>query len=738
MDESIHMAKFSDTCKQPEQPIYERYRDAVSIYRKWFAENQFDIIVLPNGDIGITAKFKVDAGSDSLIDNREPVVIGLSSQDLENSDPYVFPDRLDFPFEYFPHINFPHDGLPATLCLTRENFKEWFVEHTFNDYLQLIKKWFDDAAKGNLIKTKQGDFFESFRIQNPSQFFFRVPFEDSYLENCTVRKTIYYPLFSQDKETGFILTGDIGKNDFKDCYGLGMLFTRPANEVCEKWYIKYPKTISEMIRFIVENDFEWDIEGLAKILGDKNITPEVLLFQLAFIRPAKIIGKHTRIDYLTFSIKTSDLLSNNQDGEVQEVQVIDLLVTDFAKYLSATDDIMAKKNILILGCGAVGSKLIYHFVRSGICNLTICDNDFMAPHNICRHALSHHQFFTKKVKLIEIELRSMYPRVYLPIKTIDDDVLDWLPNQDLSQYDLIIDATASASVMRCIDSIRDNITVPIVVFALSEGGKIGHLYINRDSTTLCADFYMLLVREAIINDDLSEWIIKEKDYSLDYVRIGEGCHSNTMVLGDDIITMHTASASKAIRKIDTFTENQALFTFIGNSYPGEIYSDRYILDKMVSIKCSNANDWEVRIPASLLNDIRSRAGKVSPKETGGYLMGCIEEKYKRIYVLHTYIPKASYNSKTLLRLSTNGWKDNHDKVVNRTAGTLVYLGDWHSHPVGSLEMSDTDIITNYTIIVEEIVSPLGLCVITNTKETKAYILNPNVKVIFVKDNPDKE
>ncbi|MCM1141697.1 MAG: ThiF family adenylyltransferase [Muribaculum sp.] len=725
------MAKFSDTCKRPEKAIYEQYWNVVSPYKERFADNRFDIIVLPNGNIGITGKIKVDAGSDSLLDNREPVVIGLPSHDIENCEPYVFPDRLDFPFENFPHINFPHDSLPATLCLTREDFMEWFVEHTFNDYLVLIEKWFDDAAKGNLIKTKQGDFFEPFHLQNPTRYFFRVPFEDSYMEKCAVRNTLYYPLFSEDKESGLILTGEIGRKDFKDCYGLGMLFTRPANEVCEKWFIKYPKTIGEMIRFIVENRFEWDIKGLTQILEDQNISPEILLFQLAFVRPTKVIGKHTRIDYLTFSIKTSDLFANKQNGEVQEVQVIDLLVPDFAKYLSATEESMTNKNILVLGCGTVGSKLIYHLVRSGVCHLTICDNDFISPHNICRHAISKYSFFTKKVKLVEKELRSMYPRVYLPIKSIDEDILKWLPTQDLAQYDLIIDATASAAVMRCVDSHRKDISAPIVQFALSEGGNIGHLYVNRDPETLCSDFYMFLVREAITNDNLSEWIIKEKDYSLDYVRIGEGCHSNTMVLGDDIISAHTASASQAIRKIDSLINNQALFTFMGDSYPGEIYSDRYMLDKMVSIKCSNADDWEVRIPSSLLNDMRNRAGRVLPKETGGYLMGCIEEKYKQIYVLHTYIPKSSYNSKTRLRLSTSGWKSEHDRVSNRTAGTLVYLGDWHSHPTGSLEMSDTDIFTNYTIIVNEIESDLGICIITNTHGTIAHVIYPNAKVIVI-------
>ncbi len=728
------MAKFSDTCKQPDPVQNERYRSVICRYKERFAENVFDLVVLPNGDIGIVCKIKVDAGSDSLLDCREPIVIGIDSDDLENCEPYVFPDRLDFPFEQLPHINPPTNGLPATLCLTREAFTEWYVEHTFDDFIRCIKKWFDDAAMENLIKVKQGDSFEPFRSHNPTQIFFRTPYEDKWIEQCVVRKTIYYPLSTLEKEDDFILVGNITDSIKEECYGLGMLFVKPASEICNNWFVEYPRTINDMIKFIVDNGFYWDIHKLVEVMRDKNIKPEILLFQMAFVRPTNIIGKHTRIDYLTFSIKTSDLISGNLDSLVREVEVYDLLVPDFANFLSATDMEMAKKNILILGCGAIGSKLIYHFVRCGICNLTICDNDILAPHNLCRHGVSSFRLFGKKVKVVEKELRGIYPRVTLPIKTVDEDILEWLPAQDLSKYDLIIDATASASVMRCIDSIRDMINSPIVIFALSERGNIGHLYINQSKTTLCSDFYMQLVREAITNQDLSEWISLEAEYSLDYVRVGEGCHSNTMILGDDIISSHTASASQAIRKIDSLKGDQALFTFIGMSYPGEIYSDRYLLDPMESFKCSNENDWEVRIPKSLLEEMRNRAGRVSPKETGGYLMGWVEEKYKRIYVLHTYIPKNSYNTKSRLRLSTTGWKSEHDKVLARTSGNLVYIGDWHSHPIGSLEMSDTDIFTNYTIIVKEIESPMGLCVITNTSDTKAYILNPNARVILLENH----
>lgn len=113
-------------------------------------------------------------------------------------------------------------------------------------------------------------------------------------------------------------------------------------------------------------------------------------------------------------------------------------------------------------------------------------------------------------------------------------------------------------------------------------------------------------------------------------------------------------------------------------------------------------------------------------------MGAIEEKHKRIYILHTFVPKASYHSRSRLRLSTNGWKQEYNKVCKRTASILQYLGDWHSHPQGSLEMSVTDVLTCYEIKTEEINSKYGICLISNTHETIAYILTDEMTIVIAK------
>ncbi len=73
---------------------------------------------------------------------------------------------------------------------------------------------------------------------------------------------------------------------------------------------------------------------------------------------------------------------------------------------------------------------------------------------------------------------------------------------------------------------------------------------------------------------------------------------------------------------------------------------------------------KVRIPASLLNEIKKSCRKsFSQKRLVATLWECIERKYKRIYVLHTYIPSLIQFKNFLLRLSLMEWKDN--QVISR-------------------------------------------------------------------------
>ena len=694
-----------------------------------FYKETYQLVQMPTGNIGIRIRISTGAGSDSILIQNEPVVIEICGENINHCKLYVYPDRKNFPFDYFPHINFPVTPMQPTLCLTREDFVDWYAEHTFTDYIELIHKWFKDANKGNLIKIKDEDFYEPFRVNSPDGLLLRMPYEDIFIEKLISHLTLCFSIANR-KDGIYYCNIMVSPSDATE---VGVLLCRPARDICHTWFINRPKTLEELFAFFDNNNFKPNKKKIdEKIAQSQKATS--IFFHIAFKRPTRIIEKTTSIDFLTFKVSKEDYVNNKLDSKVSEVQVMDIANIDLARHISATSNNIADKKILLLGCGAIGSKLAYHLYRSGICDLTICDNDIMLSHNVFRHALTNFNLCGSKVKLVKKELDSMYACNLYPIKTVEEDINDWLPKAQLKGYDLIIDATASASVFRCIDELSPRISCPIIHFALSDSGKVGLVYIRSNKSSLLSDYYMQLARLAIEDEDLSKWLHNERSYNYDWVRIGEGCHSNTMILSDDIISSHTAIASSIIRHLfDEYLQNTVYLSFANIEYVGQMFTDKYIIPSFIEFQCDNDEKWRVRIPSDLLQDIQLQAKIAGNKEVGGYMMGNVDEKHKTIYVLHHYKPSDSKQKSTKLHLGIRGWKEEYKKVKEKTAFMLEYIGDWHSHPKGSLKMSTTDIITNYAIKTEEIPSNYGLCLITNSTKTTAHLLSPYIKVCLIRN-----
>lgn len=104
------------------------------------------------------------------------------------------------------------------------------------------------------------------------------------------------------------------------------------------------------------------------------------------------------------------------------------------------------------------------------------------------------------------------------------------------------------------------------------------------------------------------------------------------------------------------------------------------------------------------------------------MMGYVDTKYRRIYVLDSFKPKDSLRQTSRIELSMKGWKEHKETIKQRTSDTMHYLGDWHSHPAGSLLPSSIDKATFEYLITHEIDGIYGLGLITNTHEIKTYLL----------------
>lgn len=687
-----------------------------------FDDGCFKLVELDNDTIGLCGNINSYAHSKSVLRRIEPVVIAIRKTGWQTEVPFSFSDNPKFPFDKFAHINYQHGDYPPTFCLSRENIVDWYAEHSLKEYVELVAQWLRDAAKGRLMKITENDEFEPQRHHHVlDHILMRASYMDSILENQVPQCDLYsitiidkFPNLAYGEEHN----ADINSN------AVGVRLFAGRDYVDDTWYHQYPETLHQLYQFIVDKKYPLDMEHLKESLDENK---QFVYFQLALLRPVRIIGKNTRINYLCFRVSASDVLSDNLNATLEEVTLIDF--TDFtaAKHLSDTPDSIFMKKICILGCGAVGSKVAFHLYRSGISFLNLVDNDFLLPHNMVRHALSTYKpgyFVLHKASAIRRELNNMFYGMPPCAKSYNEDALTHISKPQEEPYDIIIDATASVHVMYGLDTISFPDKTRVVRVALSEGGNVGVTYLGIDNKQPLSDFYMEILSASLTNDEVYNWLSSERNNSTENIRVGEGCHSNTMRISDDTISAHAAIMSSAIRHIyEGGQYNRIILSFAHRDFPGSMHTCTLPVKSYQQFPCENDDTWTVRIPEYLLSEIRLKAKIAGQKENGGYLFGHIDYKRRIIYPLNHFMPRDSKGTKSSFRLGTSGLKDYKKMIAQRSIYQIEYIGDWHSHPTYALDMSVVDLTTSAMDVMPQLKNGIGLCVITKTNDTRFFLLS---------------
>lgn len=712
------MEKYSDHYKDVN---IDNFPQLLGFY-KTLAEFAYDggvcSVMLPDSNVGFCCEFEVDAGTSSLLNLREPIIIEVSVTDSDDEVPIAYPDRKDFPYDKFPHVNYPQQSMPPSLCLTREDDKEWYAEISFRQYVKTLINWLNDAANDRLIKVESGDQYEPFRIPDNIKWQLLRGYDfDNLIENSSKDLSLYFDTnIFEDKEVGvfYIYEPTYEKE------GLSIALSK-SNAIVEKhWYIETPSSIDDLFSILSARNYQLDVNVLRETLC-KHQQIKRLFVSFSVLRPTQVIGKHSKVDTICYTMDADAIRKGDNNAKVEPVAIFDLITPQFAAWLSKTSDDCIFKNVLIIGQGAVGSAITDLLYRNGFNGLTLCDHDIFKPHNVCRHIITEGNSFGKKAELMRDHLKKMF----LCIDNVDiitEDIVKYSKKNSLSQFELIIDASASSRVMYALDEL--DLRIPIIRVCLSNEGKVGMVYVRREGDAKLQEFYYQILRESLneeeqVSKDITSWLESDRDSTLDRIRIGEGCHSITMQMGFDKVIAH-CSLAVSIIKNSNYNENNLYLSFSDYDYEGSMYTERFVVPKFLNIK-SNKEGWNVRIPSDLMKQIMIETKIRNKKETGGYLMGLVNEKRRTIHILATFIPVDSKHSSNCLILGSKGWKDYYDMCKKRTSKQIVYLGDWHSHPLGSIERSKTDEDTFSRLKPE--LEGIGVCLITNGNNHKAYILD---------------
>ncbi|KAF0239870.1 MAG: ThiF, partial [bacterium] len=512
--------------------------------------------------------------------------------------PQARSNRKDLPSNKLPHLNPVSLGQPPWLCLHRGNLNDWFAEHTLEDLIKRVRGWFRDAACNRLIP--EGDRFEPTRFMNSIG---SIVFNIKQIENLLIsnwetnRGNQDYGFLWVDflnKDTLDLSVNDrfpvevilplakntnlapiknmtrrvnrlVDQNDALTPMCIGIVCWSKKDNITVDYFGELPTTLEGLLNFCQKY-------GLLLDLALKDYTGQDLQFLngipiiLAINRPQPLINTESSVEYLCFLLNGQELAMQENTFQPGTAFVGPLLhrfplVPERAAEIAGLNNNCITDQILFLGCGALGSKIELHFGRSGYVNFTLVDYDELYPHNFVRHALLANHNGSNKAKAVKKAIDAIFDAVVNSTIVADSSsALDWVigsKKEKLSEFKLLVDATASGVVFEAVVSgyLPDNLQVSRC--EISDFGNMGILYIEGlNRTPRLDDLQVSLFDMAIDNAVIQEWLNRERKQreqlvgpALDEIAIGISCASDTMRLSDDVVSSHAANISMALRSV---------------------------------------------------------------------------------------------------------------------------------------------------------------------------------------------
>jgi molybdopterin/thiamine biosynthesis adenylyltransferase len=107
---------------------------------------------------------------------------------------------------------------------------------------------------------------------------------------------------------------------------------------------------------------------------------------------------------------------------------------------------LSEKEVLLVGCGAVGGHLAFGLARAGVLNLTIVDPDTLRPENTFRHVLGRLSWGRDKVTALKTMLDLQMP--YMRVKAVPVSIESALAEGTVgfADFDLVVFATGNPTV----------------------------------------------------------------------------------------------------------------------------------------------------------------------------------------------------------------------------------------------------------------------------------------------------
>lgn len=421
---------------------------------------------------GITGEIQIE-------DKKVRLVIGFPKH-----FPYQKPLFFIQPFDKLGFI--PHISEDGTVCYTQNdnlviNYND--IKGIISDAFFMVKKTLEDGYLG----TNHSDFLHEF--------------EDYWKENYLIKKRIIADITLSDKVCKFPMLSNhnhyiVADNNIKLNKTAQRFYKVAKGSNREVLYI--PLEYNNNIRPPKFNTF-WSLSKIRDLVfGNLSDSNKATLNEFLKNKPRKdshIILRLTKPDgtHALVGIRYRNIkeLTHPLNFDNPDCRVLPLAVKRVDKELiiprGGGNEVLAEKNILVVGCGSLGSEIICQLVKAGCCNFTIIDADRLYLENIYRHNLGQEYLDKFKVEALKKYYEKNYP--YTVFETHNVYLEDFLAKNKpkLAQHDLAVVATGSPTVNMMFNEIvyKEFPKLPVIYTWLEPYGIGGHSLLVKSDNRGC-------------------------------------------------------------------------------------------------------------------------------------------------------------------------------------------------------------------------------------------------------------
>lgn len=655
---------------------------AISIYNSISVADDCDLVECrrkaDGSEVILFTVRRIGVPDEPAYDIRDTEEVAVICNERDVIMPEVFALRKDFPVA-LPHSNAKEFLRPVSLCVSDVPFLD--IRHQFSayDFIGYIRRWF---LLNSLNKLHEAD--------RPIEVFFAARMTCEL--KLDSKRHCNYALLTQKTKTTYTVE-HVEKNKASH-----FLIVICLDSVVTRNFASLPETVADLASLRDANGRELHqaiLNQYLSVVSKDNNLP--LLVLLCVEQKKEGHPTENRIDLFVIKFeqqvkslksKQKRLSEDSFDTWFRSLK-IDILFTFPQPLISLNRDYNRITHnvdkIAFIGTGTLGSNVVDNILREGFCEKAVLiDYDIYYPHNTARHILPIKSTMEYKATAMKNYLEGINEQ---KIDVLLENFFSLNTQQKEMAFcyaSIIVDASTSVAVERSLaHENRQGKSRNCTIFLNPKGTDLVLLFEDSVGKNRLDLLEMSYLRAILVTSSLSSHL----DMS-DIVRTNDfSCRSESSILNYDNVKLLSAIASQQIKRCASCND-----AFVGIWHVDDVESTvTKTVPAVQTWEVFEVNNIHVLLAKDLKEEITSILQSKGNCETGGCLLGCYDKDRKNIYLIYQINePKDSKCSPYSFVRGCDGLTDSIAEVRLKTDNQVRYLGEWHSHPIGTSSPSTTD------------------------------------------------